>query len=85
MPSVQLERLAVEVLAELPDDDTQAAVQDLLHDVAGRSEEWPAPGGEEIADFFGPYCWVSVVAYADGLEVRDVGWCGPLQGGPGAP
>lgn len=36
----------------------------------------PGTGGEEVADLFGARCWVSVVAYDDGVEVRDIGWCG---------
>ncbi|MFF2964265.1 hypothetical protein ACFVT1_36480 [Streptomyces sp. NPDC057963] len=61
-------------MAGLPCDKARAAVQDLLVEVAGRPERWPPPGGEEVADAFGAWCWVSFVAYADGLEVRDIGW-----------
>lgn len=76
MRDVQLEWLALEVLAELPDAGARAEVEELLDAVASCPGQWPAPGGEECVDFFGARCWVSVVAYADGLEVRDVGWCG---------
>ncbi|WP_329167825.1 hypothetical protein OG939_35955 [Streptomyces sp. NBC_01685] len=76
MLSVRLEWLAVEVLDELPSDEARAAVQGLLVDVARRPEWWPQPGGEEVAEVFGALCWVSIVAYLDGVEVRDVGWAG---------
>ncbi|MFD4862886.1 hypothetical protein [Streptomyces atratus] len=74
MRDVQLEWLAAEVMAGLPSDEARAAVQDLCAEVAACPEQWPAPGGEEIADDFGAWCWISYVAYAAGLEVRDVGW-----------
>lgn len=76
MRNVQLEWLALEVLAELPNAGARSEVEALLDEVAGCPWAWPAPGGEECVDFFGSRCWVSVVAYLDGLEVRDVGWCG---------
>ncbi|MET7527251.1 hypothetical protein [Streptomyces sp900116325] len=66
---VELEWLATEVIAELP--TAQARTEVLRH-----PELWPAPGGEELADVFGSRCWVSVVSYRDGLEVRDIGWFG---------
>lgn len=72
---VELEWLAAEVVAGLPPVGREE-VRVLLDDVARRPEEWPAPGGEEAVDVFGGRCWVTVVAYVDGLEVRDVGWCG---------
>ncbi|MBK3596287.1 hypothetical protein JHN60_29345 [Streptomyces sp. MBT51] len=75
MHAMVLEWLAAEVMEELP-VRARGEVAEVLVEVARHPEWWPAPGGEETVDFFGPYCWASVVAYADGLEVRDVGWCG---------
>lgn len=74
MCDVRLEWLAAEVMGELPSTEARAAVQALLVDAAGHPDRWPAPGGEEIAHAFGTWCWISYVAYADGLEVRDIGW-----------
>ncbi|MEE1804858.1 hypothetical protein [Streptomyces sp. BE133] len=82
MRDVQLEWLAAEVMVGLPSDEARAAVRDLCAEVAACSERWPAPGGEEAADVFGSRCWVSIAAYADGLEVRDVGWCVSTDSGP---
>ncbi|WP_250302037.1 MULTISPECIES: hypothetical protein [unclassified Streptomyces] len=76
MRDVRLEWLAAEVMCELPSEEARRAVQKLLFDVAGRPAWWPDPSGEETADAFGASCWVSYVAYAEGLEVRDVGWAG---------
>jgi hypothetical protein len=73
---VDLEWLTVEVLAELPTLDGREEVRALIADVLRRPELWPTPGGEEAADVFGGRCWVTVVAYLDGIEVRDIGWCG---------
>ncbi|MCX5115498.1 hypothetical protein OOK13_45205 [Streptomyces sp. NBC_00378] len=74
MCDVRLEWLAAEVMDELPSAEARTAVQALLVDTAGHPDGWPAPGGEEIAHAFGTWCWISYVAYADGLEVRDIGW-----------
>ncbi|MGW1658032.1 hypothetical protein [Streptomyces atratus] len=74
MCDVRLEWLAAEVMDELPSAEARTAVQALLADAAGHPDRWPAPGGEEIAHAFGTWCWISYVAYADGLEVRDIGW-----------
>ncbi|MFF1962954.1 hypothetical protein ACFVW5_04900 [Streptomyces sp. NPDC058232] len=73
---VELEWLATEVIAELPTAQARIEVRSLIVDVLRHPELWPAPGGEEAADVFGGRCWVSVVAYLDGIEVRDIGWCG---------
>ncbi|MYS32867.1 hypothetical protein K388_07134 [Streptomyces sp. KhCrAH-43] len=75
MRSVRLDWLAAEVMNELP-PGARTAVQDLLDETAGRPDRWPAPGGEEVAEVFGPLCWIVFVAYLDGIEVRDVGWLG---------
>ncbi|MCX5114815.1 hypothetical protein OOK13_41485 [Streptomyces sp. NBC_00378] len=40
----------------------------------GIRDRWPVPGDEEIAHAFGTWCWISYVAYADGLEARDIDW-----------
>ncbi|WP_326768625.1 hypothetical protein OG978_32540 [Streptomyces sp. NBC_01591] len=77
---VALEWLAVEALAELPDDQARGEVQGVIDEVARDRSSWPAAGGEEAVDVFGSRCWVTVAAFADGLEVRDVGWCGPGAG-----
>ncbi|MGW2478063.1 hypothetical protein [Streptomyces sp. NPDC001665] len=73
MRSVRLDWLAVEVMNELP-PEAKPAVQNLLTEVGRRPDRWPAVGGEEAAEAFGPSCWVVFVAYLDGIEVRDVGW-----------
>ncbi|WUT01685.1 hypothetical protein OHA46_33550 (plasmid) [Streptomyces sp. NBC_00708] len=73
MRSVRLDWLAAEAMTELP-LEARAAVRDLLAETAGRPDWWPASGGEEIAEVFGPSCWIVFVAYRDGIEVRDVGW-----------
>lgn len=76
MQGIRLEWLAAEAMEGLPSAGARAAVQDLLFDIAGRPEWWPTPGGEEVAEAFGPLCWVTFVAYLDLVEVRDVGWAG---------
>ncbi|MEE1804886.1 hypothetical protein [Streptomyces sp. BE133] len=76
MRYVRLEWLAADVMAGLPSAAARAAVQDLLVEVTQHPDRWPAPGGEEAVDEFGAWCWVSYVAYRDGLEVRDIGWVG---------
>lgn len=76
MQGVRLDWLAAETLSELPSVAARRAVQDLMNEVSGRPEWWPAPGGEEVADVFGATCWVSFVVYLDGIEVHDVGWLG---------
>ncbi|MGQ4486031.1 hypothetical protein ACN6LM_002386 [Streptomyces sp. SAS_281] len=50
-------------------------VQPLLAEKVGRPNR-PAPGGEEVAEAFGPSSWSVFIAYLDGIEVRDVGWLG---------
>ncbi|MGW2177698.1 hypothetical protein ACWCXX_06280 [Streptomyces sp. NPDC001732] len=71
-----LEWLAAEVIAELPTAQARDEVQELIDEVVQDPVRWPAPGGEDSADMFGSRCWVTVVAYLDGIEVRDNGWCG---------
>ncbi|MGW2182700.1 hypothetical protein ACWCXX_32395 [Streptomyces sp. NPDC001732] len=73
---MRLEWLAAEVMDGLPSAAARSAVKDLLVDVAKRPDRWPTPGGEDVVDVFGSRCWVSYVAYRDGLEVRDIGWAG---------
>ncbi|MEU2026206.1 hypothetical protein ABZ565_29240 [Streptomyces sp. NPDC016469] len=51
-------------------------MRNLLVETAGRPDSWPTPGGEEVAEAFGPSCWIVFVAYRDGIEVRDIGWIG---------
>ncbi|WNI31482.1 hypothetical protein [Streptomyces sp. ITFR-6] len=73
---MRLEWLAVQVMDGLPSEEARAAVQGLLVEIAGHPAWWPEPGGEETTDAFGALCWVSYVTYADGPEVRDIGWAG---------
>ncbi|MET7344646.1 hypothetical protein [Streptomyces sp. NPDC005547] len=75
MRSTRLDWLAVEVMKELPPEAIRA-VEQLLADVAGHPDRWPAPGGEEAAEAYGKSCWIVFVAYLDGIEVRDIGWLG---------
>ncbi|MET9535325.1 hypothetical protein ABZY02_33005 [Streptomyces sp. NPDC006649] len=70
-----LDWLALQVLDELPGVDARGDVLKLISTVLADRDAWPAPGGQEVTDLFGARCWVSVVAYDDGIEVRDIGWC----------
>lgn len=72
---VELEWLALEVVAGLPPAG-RTELRLLMNDLVRQPDAWPTVGGDEVADFFGVRCWVSVVAYRGVLEVRDVGWCG---------
>jgi hypothetical protein len=73
---VVLEWLAAEAIAELPSTQARDEVQALIAELVQDPTQWPAPGGEEVANVVGSRCWVSVVAYLDEIEVRDIGWCG---------
>ncbi|MFB6990886.1 hypothetical protein ACFC0C_25145 [Streptomyces sp. NPDC056178] len=48
----------------------------MIDEVVQDPARWLAPGGEEVADVFGSRCWVAVVAHLDGIEARDIRWCG---------
>ncbi len=41
-----------------------------------RREAWPVPGGWSGMVLFGRQSWVAFTAYADGIEVYDVGRVG---------
>ncbi|WP_328374616.1 hypothetical protein OG372_00165 [Streptomyces sp. NBC_01020] len=75
--AVDLDWLAAhQVLDQLPGVAARGEVLKLTSTVLADRDAWPAPGGEEVADFYGARCWASVVAYDDGIEVRDIGWYG---------
>jgi hypothetical protein len=61
------------VLEELPEAGRRE-VMGLIAVVLVRPELWPAPGGWD--GVFGSRSWVAFTAYADGIEVYDVGWAG---------
>ena len=41
-----------------------------------RPDSWPPPGGRHGALCWGSQSWVAFAAYADGIEVYDMGWAG---------
>ena len=41
-----------------------------------RPGTWPTPGGWDGAVGFGTRSWAAYTAYADGIQVYDVGWAG---------
>lgn len=66
---------AADALDELP----RAGHREVMETIAAlllRRDAWPAIGGEETATWFGARCWVVFGAYADGIELYDVGWAG---------
>ncbi|MFC8663096.1 hypothetical protein [Streptomyces sp. NPDC057199] len=64
-----------ETLAQLPDEGEQE-VMEVIAAVLVRLGMWPTPGGWDGALRFGGRSWVQFTAYADGIEVSDVGWVG---------
>ncbi|MEV4444664.1 hypothetical protein [Streptomyces mirabilis] len=68
--------LAVRVedaLAELPADGLRE-VMEMIAAILARPGSWPTAGGWDLR--FAPRSWVAFVAYADGIEVYDLGWAG---------
>ncbi|MFF5984397.1 hypothetical protein ACFY78_36700 [Streptomyces olindensis] len=68
--------LAIQVedaLAELPEEGRRE-VMELIATALVRPEAWPAPGGWDAATLFGPWSWITIAAYRDGIDVLDIGW-----------
>lgn len=73
MYTVDLEIRVEDALAELPDRVRQE-VMEVIASVLVRRDSWPALGSG--AEAFGPQTWILFSAYADGIDVYDVGWTG---------
>ncbi|WP_328512932.1 hypothetical protein OHB25_58955 [Streptomyces mirabilis] len=77
---VVVEELAIEVMAQLPDDRAQQEVMALVEVVRMDPRAWPDvrdPGSvEEIREAFGRRCWIQFTPHAGAIEVRDIGWAG---------
>ncbi|MDK1349104.1 hypothetical protein QNO09_38855 [Streptomyces sp. 378] len=68
--------LAVRVedaLAELPEDGWRE-VMETIAAILARPESWPRAGRWDV--HFSAASWVAFIAYADGIEVYDLGWAG---------
>lgn len=64
-----------EALEEIPADGRHE-VMEMIAAVLVRRQSWPEPGGRSGALRFGRYSWIAFTAYADGIEVYEVGWAG---------
>jgi hypothetical protein len=77
---VVVEELAVEVMAQLPDDRARQEVMALVEVARMDPRAWPDvrdPGSvEEIREAFGRRCWIQYMPHAGAIEVRDIGWAG---------
>jgi hypothetical protein len=77
---VVVEELAVEVMAQLPDDRARREVMALVEVARMDPRAWPdvrdSGSVEEIREAFGPRCWVQYMPHAGAIEVRDIGWAG---------
>jgi hypothetical protein len=77
---VVVEELAVEVMAQLPDDQARREVMALVEVARMDPRAWPDvrdPGSvEEIREAFGWRCWIHFMPHAGAIEVRDIGWAG---------
>lgn len=62
-------------LAEMPEDGRQEVLQTIAAALV-RRDMWPTLGGWDGALWFGLRSWVVFVAYADGVDVLDLGWVG---------
>lgn len=77
MHGVVMERLAVEVMAGLPDDEARAEVAELLQCVREQPRAHPDVReviGAEVREAFGAWCWVRYAVHEGAVEVRDIGW-----------
>ncbi|WP_030324119.1 hypothetical protein [Streptomyces sp. NRRL B-3229] len=72
---VELSLQAEDALAELPEEGRREVMK-LIATALLAKETWPAPGGWETAERFGPRSWITFAAYADGMDVLRVGWVG---------
>ncbi|MES4908898.1 MULTISPECIES: hypothetical protein [unclassified Streptomyces] len=77
---VVVEELAVEIMAQLPDDQARKEVMALVEFARMDPQAGPDvrdPGSvEEIREAFGRLCWMQFMPHADAIEVRDIGWAG---------
>jgi hypothetical protein len=77
---VVVEELAVEVMAQLPDDRARREVMVLVEVARMDLRAWPDvrdPGSvEEIREAFGLRCWIQFMPHAGAIEVRGIGWVG---------
>ncbi|MFE7045461.1 hypothetical protein ACFU9X_40455 [Streptomyces atratus] len=78
---VVMEELAVEVLAQLPDDRARREVMALVEVTRMEPQAWPDvrdPGSvEEIREAFGRRRWIQYMPHPAGaIEVREIGWVG---------
>ncbi|KIE24769.1 hypothetical protein LK08_23170 [Streptomyces sp. MUSC 125] len=77
---VVVEELAVEVMAQLPDDRARQEVMALVEVARMDPRAWPdvrdAGSVEEIREAFGRRCWIHYMPHAGAIEVRDIGWVG---------
>jgi hypothetical protein len=64
-----------EALARLPEEGQQEIFETIATALV-RRDSWPPPGGWRGAFCWGPLSWVAFAAYADGIEVYDMGWAG---------
>lgn len=62
-----------DTLAELPEQGLQEVMETIAAALL-RRDAWPEPGGWHGALQYGQRSWVAFTAYADGIEVYDVGW-----------
>ncbi|MFE7935629.1 hypothetical protein ACFU6S_44305 [Streptomyces sp. NPDC057456] len=78
--SITLEELAVEVMAQLPDDRARREVMALVEVARTDPQVWPdvrdLGSVEEIREAFGRRCWIQFMPRAGAIEVRDIGWVG---------
>ena len=77
---VVVEELAVEVMAQLPDDRARKEVMALVEIARLDPRAWPdvrdLGSVEEIREAFGHRCWIHYMPRAGAIEVRDIGWAG---------
>jgi hypothetical protein len=77
---VVVEELAVEVMAQLPDDRARREVMALVEVARMDPRAWPDvrdPGSvKEIREAFGRRCWIQYMPHARAIEARDIGWVG---------
>ncbi|MEU6222262.1 hypothetical protein [Streptomyces sp. NPDC047042] len=64
-----------ETLAGLPEEGCREVMELIAAALVAR-EAWPAPGGWEIAERFGPRSWIAFSAALDGIDIVGVGWVG---------
>jgi hypothetical protein len=77
---VVVEELAVQVMAQLPDDRARQEVMALVEVARMNRRAWPdvrdSGSVEEIREAFGRRCWIQYMPHAGAIKVRDIGWAG---------